>query len=45
MEYPMKKLPGYTNPYKGAESAELELKKSYLTIRLFNVEKKRKEIK
>jgi len=39
MEYPMKRLPAYTKPFKGVDSAELELLTTNENIRLFNVEK------
>ncbi len=39
MEYPMKRFAGYTKPFKGVDSADLELSTTNENIRLFNVEK------
>ncbi|MBC7722327.1 MAG: sialate O-acetylesterase [Pedobacter sp.] len=39
MEYPMKRFAGYTKPFKGVDSAALELLTTNENIRLFNVEK------
>ncbi len=39
MEYNMKLMPGYTKPFKGADSAALELSTITPNIRLFKVEK------